>query len=181
MASPSSYLEQPRDRDAYCKDAMPPSHAIWTPPETPSEQNKPTTAAELERLSAIVPEIVNARDFDFAGPEAQELLSHVAPDFASQIDTLPEQNRLLSWSGQLSAWRQRAQDNPNARFHVTAVSSVVDERLGFAQVFLEMDVSGIGDVKLHAMNELKWQRVDGKWLWFYVIGMRGTPQNSGFG
>ena len=155
--------------------------AILTPPETPSGQNKPTTAAQLERLSAIVPEIVNTRDFDFARPEAQELLSHVSPDFASQIDTLPDQAKLLSWKAQVAAWRPRAQEHPDVRFEATAVSSVVDERLGFAQVFVEMEVSGIGDVKLHAMNELKWQRVDGKWLWFYVIGMRGTLQNSGLG
>lgn len=156
-------------------------HAILTPPETPSEQDKPSTAAELERLTAIVPGIVNTRDFDFASPEAQELLSHVSPEFASQIDTLPDRAKLLSWKGQVAAWRQRAQEHPDVRFEATAVSSVVDERLGFAQVFVEMEVSGIGDVKLHAMNELKWQRVDGKWLWFYVIGMRGTPQNSGLG
>lgn len=152
-----------------------------TPPDTPSHTAKLPTKDELERLSAIVPEIVNTRDFDFTGSEAQELLSHVAPDFTSQIDTLPDTDKLLSWHGQVAAWRQRATDHPDVQFAVTSVSSTVDEKIGFAQVFVEMEVSGIGDVKLHAMNELKWQRVDGQWLWYYVIGMRGTPGNSGLG
>lgn len=156
-------------------------NATLTPPDTPSQAREPSTEAELERISAIVPQIVNTRDFDFESPDAQELLSHIHPDFVAQIDTLPQQKKSLSWKGQVAAWRQRAEDHPEVQFVLTSISSVVDEREGFARVYMDMEVSGIGDVTLHAMNELRWQRVDGKWLWFFVVGFRGTTGNTGLG
>jgi hypothetical protein len=156
-------------------------NAALTPPDTPSQFKEPSTAAELERLSVVIPSVVNTRDFEFKSPEAQELLSHVSSDFVSQIETLPQQEKTLSWTDQVAAWRQRADEHPDVHFALTSVSSTVDESKGFAQVYVEMEVSGIGDVRLHAMNELRWRRVHGKWLWYYVIGMRGTPGNSGLG
>ena len=156
-------------------------NALITPPYTPSQLKEPSVPAELERLSAVIPLVVNRRDFDFESNEAKELHSHVSPEFAAQIDTLPQQGRTVSWADQVSAWRKRAEDNPDAHFALTSISSVVNEKKGVAQVYMDMEVSGIGDVKLHAMNELRWKRVDGIWLWYYVVGMRGTPGNSGLG
>lgn len=150
-----------------------------TPPDTPSHPKDHSPAAELERLSIVIPSVINSRDFDFKSPAAQELLTHVSSDFLSQIDTLPQQGRTVSWAEQVAAWRSRAQEYPDVSFAVRSVSSTVDDTKGSAQVYVEMEVSGIGDVKLHAMNELRWKRIDGKWMWCYVVGMRGTPGNSG--
>ena len=156
-------------------------NAALTPPNTPAHLKEPFTTTKLERLSVVIPGVINTRDFNFKRPEAQELLSHVSSDFLSQIDTLSQQEEALSWTDQMAAWRRRAEEHPDVHFAVASVSSTVDESKGYAQVYVEMEVSGIGDVKLHAMNELRWRRVHGKWLWYYVIGLRGTPGNSGLG
>ena len=156
-------------------------NAVFTPPDTPSQPKEPSIAAELERLSAVIPRVINTRDFDFKSPEAEELLSHVSSDFVAQIDTRPQQDKALSWHEQVSAWRERAEEHPQVHFALTQISSVVDENRGFAQVYMDMEVSGIGDVKLNAMNELRWRQVHGKWVWYHVIGMRGTPGNTGMG
>jgi hypothetical protein len=97
------------------------------------------------------------------------------------MDTQPQGDNGLSWLEQVSAWRERAQEHPHVHFDVIQMSSAVDDSGGSAQVYMDMEVSGIGDVKLHAMNELRWQHVHGRWMWHYVIGMRGTPGNSGMG
>ena len=118
------------------------SHAGSSCASPRSRVKEPSTATELERLSVVIPSIVNTRDFDFKSPEAQELQSHVSSDFLSQIETLPQQEKTLSWAEQVAAWRQRAEEYPAVYFAVASVSSVVDEINGFAQVYVEMEVSG---------------------------------------
>ena len=153
-------------------------NAAFTPPDTPLQIKEPSSAAELERLSVVIPHVINTRDFDLKSPEAQELLSHVSADFLSDLDT---QEKGLSWTDQVDAWRRRVEEYPDVQFTVTSVSSTLDDTKGLAQVYVEMEVSGYGDVKLHAMNELRWKKVAYEWMWYYVIGMRGTPGNSGLG
>lgn len=151
---------------------------LFPPSVAPSQPKQSPVAVELERLSSAIPTFVNARDFEFKSLEAAELLSHVAPEFVAHMDPMPGGR---SWSEQVSAWRERAQEHPEVHFAIEQVSSAVNEKKGAAQVYMDMEVSGIGDVKLHAVNELKWRRVQEIWLLFSVTGMRGTPGNSGMG
>jgi hypothetical protein len=156
------------------------SNSILTPPDTPSSQppaNKGSSAL-LERLSvAMVDVIVNQRDFDCETAEAQEVVAHLSPNWKSDMDT---QAKGLDWTSQLASWKERAKEMPDVKFEVRQVSSEVNERSGIAKVYMDMEVTGLGSVTLHAMNELRWRRVKGEWLCTYVLGFRGSPGNAGF-
>lgn len=64
-------------------------------------------------------------------------------------------------------------------FEIVHLSSYVNESAGMANVYMNMEVTGVGGVVLHAMNELRWKRFDGVWLCYFTIGMRGSPGNAG--
>lgn len=81
---------------------------------------------------------------------------------------------------QISRWRARVKDHPDVEFNVQFLSSHVDDESGQASVWCEMEVTGIGNVSLAAMNELKWRYEDNMWLCYFVLGMRGSSVNSGF-
>lgn len=154
---------------------------LSTPPETPDPSAQKTDSAgkELERLSTIILNILNTRDFDLKTEESWELQQHIAPDLKFLMDTQDQNGEPWSWKRQLEAWKQRAEELPDVHFALISISSAVDESSGEARVFMEMEASGIGEVKLHAMNEVWWRRSDGRWNCYYVLGMRGTPGNSG--
>lgn len=164
-------------------------NATLTPPETPSlslsgstpsEPKGASTAAELVRLASIIDEVVNTNDFDFTSPDAQELLLHIASDFICQIDCIRHPEERLSWESLVAAWRQGAEDDPGVKLAWTSVSTTVDDPRGFAQVFLEKEITAVGGLKFHIMEEQRWRRVSGKWFLSNMIGMRGSPANSGF-
>lgn len=164
-------------------------NAALTPPDTPSlslggttpsEPEAATTATELVRLASIIDEVVNTNDFDFTTPDAQELLSHIASDFVCQIDCIRYPDERLSWEDLVAAWRRGAEDDPGVKLAWTSVSSTVDEPKGFAQVYLEKEITAVGGLKFHVMEEQQWRRDFGKWFLSNMIGMRGTPANSGF-
>lgn len=123
-----------------------------------------------------VVKILNEKDFDFTSAEAQEVERHMSPEWRSQMDTQPG---LVTWEEQKSLWKERADIYPDIVWTVRDVQTDVNQRTGTANVHLEMEVSGIGDVKLQAINENKWVRVNGQWLCHRTIGMRGSPGNSG--
>lgn len=153
-----------------------------TPSDDPGSRKAEETAKELEALSTAFVHALNARDFDFnKSGSAREVSRHIAPTWKAQLDTRPQQERPLSWDEQRQAWRERALDHPDVYFDVVQVTSDVNEENGHAKVYLDMEVSGIGHVLLHAMNEVRWRRTRGTWLCYYVIGMRGTPGNAGLG
>jgi hypothetical protein len=164
-------------------------NAALTPPDTPSislsgstpsEPENASTAAELVRLASIIDKVVNTNDFDFTSPDAQELLSHIASDFICQIDCIRYPDERLSWESLVAAWRRGAEDDPGVKLAWTSVSSTVDKPKGFAQVFLEKEITAVGGLKFHIMEEQQWRRDFDKWFLFNMIGMRGTPANSGF-
>ena len=154
---------------------------LSTPPETPglSAQKTDSTDPELERLSTIMLDILNTRDFDLETEESRELQQHIAPDLKFLMDTQEQNGEPWSWKRQLVAWKQRAEELPDVHFALISISSAVDESNGEARVFMEMEATGIGEVKLHAMNEVWWRRYNKRWKCYYVLGMRGTPGNSG--
>ncbi|KAK3709511.1 hypothetical protein LTR37_010884 [Vermiconidia calcicola] len=154
-------------------------NSIATPPESPGQEKSTSTAAKLERLSAAVVNAHNARDFSFQSEEAQELVAHLTHDWEGQFDTHSDQTHSYTWNEQVSAWKERAENYPRVHFQIVQTSSNVSEKYGWARVYMDMEVSGIGELTLHAMNELRWKRVDGKWWLYYVLGMRGTPMNAG--
>lgn len=156
--------------------------ATYPTPETPSLKVSESTATYLERLSSIVVTAINDRDFDFTSAEAQTFLAHVSPHWRGEIDTFAHKRAITSFAEQRSMWKQRADENPGVRFRIDHLWSYVNEEVGLANVYMNMEVTGVGGdgVVLHAMNELKWKRQDdGIWLCYYTIGMRGSPGNAG--
>lgn len=148
-------------------------------PETPTTQTE-TTASRLERLSSIVVSTINDRDFDFTSKDAQSFLAHVSPQWRGEIDTFAQKREIKSFDEQRAMWKKRAEENPDVHFEIVHLSSYVNEGAGMANVYMDMEVTGVANVTLHAMNELKWKRGnDGVWLCYFTIGMRGSPGNSG--
>lgn len=135
--------------------------------------------AELERLSIAFVNIVNERDFDFASKSAQELVTRLTPEWKASMDTSVSGLAPVTFAEQIARWRERASENPDVHFQIMDVFSVVDEVKGVASVYLEMEVDGVSNVKLQAMNELKWRLVEDVWMCYYVIGMRGSKMNNG--
>ncbi|KAK3068898.1 hypothetical protein LTR53_013176 [Teratosphaeriaceae sp. CCFEE 6253] len=132
--------------------------AYPTPPDhTPSTAS---TTTELERLSGAFVHVLNERDFDFASTAAQELRSHLSSNFRAHLDTFAQDSRPVTLDEQVAKWRQRAQENPDVNFAILHTMCSVDEAKGRASVYVEMEVSGISNVKLQAVNELNWERVD---------------------
>lgn len=149
----------------------------------PAAANADATAKELERLSINFVHALNAHDYDFdKSEEARELRLHIAPDWRALFDTNGQDfGRTVTFEEQVARWKERVLEYPHVRFAPVAVSSDVDKAKGWASVFCEMEVSGIGNVALQAMNELKWRRdVDGAWWCYFVIGLRGSRMNSGY-
>ncbi|KAK5723691.1 hypothetical protein LTR15_005390 [Elasticomyces elasticus] len=146
--------------------------AYPTPPDDCTEDR--STVSELERLSSAFLHVLNERDFDFQTPTSQELKSHLSTNFRAHLDTFAQNSEPVTLEAQVAKWRQRAQEQPNVHFHLLSLMSTVDESTGRASVYVDMEVSGLSGVKLQAMNELNWERVDGVWLCYYIIGMRGS-------
>lgn len=155
--------------------------ATYPTPDTPSTRRDESTASYLERLSSTVVTAINDRDFNFTSPEAQTFLSHVSPHWRGEIDTFAQKREVASFDQQRAMWKQRADENPNVHFEIVHLWSYVNEEVGLANVYMNMEVTGVGGegVTLHAMNELKWKRFDGVWLCYYTVGLRGSPGNSG--
>ncbi|TKA70704.1 hypothetical protein B0A55_07356 [Friedmanniomyces simplex] len=154
--------------------------AYPTPPDEYTSDNNKSTTSELERLSSAFVHILNDHDFDFRTPAAQELQAHLSSNFRAHLDTYAQDSEPVTLAEQIAKWRQRAQENPEVKFRILHTMATVDEGKGRASVYVEMEVSGISDVKLQAMNELNWECVGGVWLCYYIIGMRGSSVNNGF-
>jgi hypothetical protein len=142
-------------------------------PTEPVPAPKPSTP-ELERLSAAFVQVLNERDFDFTSVVAQELKSRLSPDFRAQLDTFAADSRPVTFDEQVEKWRQRASDNPGVKFHVLDVQTRIDNKKGRVNVFVEMQVEGISNVMLQALNVIKWKVVNDVWMCYKVIGMRGS-------
>lgn len=143
--------------------------------ESDQNNNVPgeSTASRLNRLSCAFPTIINTKDFDLRRPDVRELASCISSDWSGSMDTQPQG---VTWSQQLKLWKARAAEMPNVRFEITHSNVDLDEVNGVATVWMEMQVLGMGDVVLGAVNEVNWRRIDNdKWECFHTKGMRGSP------
>ncbi|KAK4503454.1 hypothetical protein PRZ48_004369 [Zasmidium cellare] len=140
--------------------------ASYPTPDTPSTRVDPdeSTASYLERLSSTIVTALNDRDFAFASAPAQLFLTHISPHWRGEIDTFAQKREITSFDQQRAMWKQRAEENPGVHFEIVHLWSYVNEEVGLANVYMNMEVTGVGGdgVKLHAMNELKWKRTDGE-------------------
>ncbi|KAK4554672.1 hypothetical protein LTR86_008174 [Recurvomyces mirabilis] len=132
-----------------------------SPESTESSETGIDVAKDIERLAVNFVDVLNARDFDFTSDKAKELRSRMTADWKAQMDTYAADPSPVKFDEQ-----------------VVEVMSKVEESKKRARVFLEMQVSGITDGKLMAMNELRWKMVEGVWLCYFVIGMRGGGVNN---
>ncbi|KAK5111383.1 hypothetical protein LTR62_005224 [Meristemomyces frigidus] len=148
-----------------------------TTPLAPQSSDPESTVQDLERISRAFVDVLNAHDFDFTSLRAQEVRSRMSPDWRTRIDTVGDPQP-CDFEEQQRRWKSRALDNPDVHFKVVEVMSKVVERKQRARVFMEMEVSGVTSGKVMAMNELRWKKVDGVWLCYYTIGMRGGGVNN---
>ncbi|CAK1366388.1 uncharacterized protein RHO25_011140 [Cercospora beticola] len=154
--------------------------ATLTPPPTPAaKQTEEEIAAELERLSRIGIETLNRRDWGYTSSEAQEFLSHIDPEhWQSKFDNQPG---LLTWHEQNIVWRQLVEElHPDCHFAITHMSSAVHEKESMAIVWVQTKVTGIENVNIQGLSELRWRLENGKWWFFYHVGIRGFLGQSGF-
>lgn len=128
--------------------------------------------AELERLSIIGIRRINNRDWSYSSPEAQELLTHINPEqWQSRFDNQVE---LLTWQQQNDVWQQLVEElHPHCHFEITSVSSTIRENENLAIVWIQTTVTGIENVHIPGLSELSWRLEDGKWWFFYHVGIRG--------
>ncbi|KAI5362729.1 hypothetical protein Slin15195_G101080 [Septoria linicola] len=145
------------------------------------KDNEPheTTAELIERISSTFVHIIDEHDFDFASPKAQEVMSHIMPDWVAQLQSFENGNRTLSLNEQRVIWRDRAKEHPETRYGIDCVFSEVREDARSATVFVSMWVSGIAEATLYNMNECYWRNVKGKWMWIGTKGIRANPLSSG--
>ncbi|USW58828.1 hypothetical protein Slin15195_G121470 [Septoria linicola] len=129
----------------------------------------------LKRLSSYFPTLINTHDFALQREDVQELVACISLDWTASMDTQPQQ---VPWSEQLMLWKARSGELPNVRFEIKHVEVDLNNKKGSATVWVEMDVTGMGDVVFGAMNEVKWRRVKDQWECFHTRGMRGSPSSS---
>lgn len=157
------------------------SESAETPSLAPSD-NKPTetTTQMLERLCTNFVKALDNQDFDFTDPAAQEVMSHLSPDWHARLLTYAEAAKTLTLAEQMAVWRKRAVDLPEVRYGIDYVFSHVNESGGIATVLVNMMISGVAMTTRYNMNECRWRRNDeGKWIWMSVHGIRGNPMSSG--
>lgn len=140
---------------------------------TPASDSDESTASKLERLSRCVADSINARDFAFTSKDGQELLAHTAADFMCHLDS---QAQPITLQEQVAAWQKRTEQFPDFRFELQEISSDVNERSGQASVFMSLIWTGLSDVNLHAITELKWRKMGNWWELYWVYGMRSMPE-----
>jgi hypothetical protein len=148
--------------------------SLPSPPDSDGD-----TVSLLERLSAAFCYIINEKDFTLSSSVSKELMEHISPDFRAQMDTVTAGSESITFDQQMAFWRQRAEEQPDVSFMPVHTSTELNEETGRATVYLNMEVRGIDNVKLEAINQLKWRRQGETWFCYYVIGMRGSAVNSG--
>ena len=131
--------------------------------------------SRLKRLSSYFPLLINTKDFSLQSPEVRELASHISADWTATMDTQPDRT---PWKEQLVRWEARSNEMPNVRFDVKNMEIDLNNKRGVATVWVEMEVTGMGDVVLGAMNEVMWRRVDDRWECTFTRGMRGSAMRS---
>ncbi|KAK4613105.1 uncharacterized protein CLAFUR5_13161 [Fulvia fulva] len=154
--------------------------SLPSPPDsvsTAEEQRVQKIGPELERLTKICIDAINQRDWDYTSPEGQDFLSHVHPSFTAIFDNVPGK---MDWAGLNAAWQTMFAAHPEGQFNITRMNTAVDTRAGYGTVVIESEATGVSNVVLHGLSEAKWRRVNGKWLFYYHAGMRGSSGNSGF-
>ena len=144
--------------------------APYTPPV--SEKPQPETTAQLiERLSSNFVTTINDRDFDFSSEDAQELMSHISPDWRAQLQSFTDGNASHSLEEQIVIWRRRVKEHPDTEYGIDSVFSDVNEHAGTAIVYVNMYVAGIAEARLYNMNQCTWKRnSEGKWIWLGTQG-----------
>lgn len=133
---------------------------------------------ELERRFQLATEVFNKHDWHYETPEGQELKSYVSTTFKAAFDNVPGQ---LSWQGLTDALRQWQEQAPDIKYNIHSGQTHVDLEAGEAVLYLEITISGVGNVTLGGLSEAQWKRrSDGKWMWVHYMGIRGIGHNGGF-
>ena len=118
----------------------------------------------------VIVNIINERDFDWHGEEAQQLRNHhVSPDWSGKLNC---RAWAISFEEQNEVWRQMTIDFPNVYFELLGVDCKINEKDRTADVIMRTAMIQ-GNVRLMTACELKWKFSNGRWLWYHHCGMRG--------
>ncbi|KXT05608.1 hypothetical protein AC578_5612 [Pseudocercospora eumusae] len=135
-------------------------------------------ARELERRFQLLTEMLNEHDWECQKPKGQEVESYISTTFKAVFDNVPGQ---LSWRGLTDACRRWQEQAPDIQYNIHSAQTHVDMEAGEAVVYLEVTISGVGNVTLGGLSEAQWKRkCDGKWMWVHYMGIRGMGHNGGF-
>lgn len=131
---------------------------------------------ELRRLSVASIEAFNDKDFAYMETaDRREFLTRVSPTFQARVERFPD---TLTWDGLQNLWRNFAAVEPLCRFEVLNATADVFDR-GRVSVFVETSTSVHEGVSYVRMMEMKWRRIDGKWIYCSFSSMGGSQGNSG--
>lgn len=127
--------------------------------------------AELKRFCEVIIDVVNGRNFDYRGAEAQALRTqHISPDWCGRFGSHAWS---LCFDEQTEIWRQMAIDFPDLYFELLGVDCKVNKHDRTANVLMRTAMMR-GNVRLLTVCELKWKFSNGRWIWYYHSGMRGV-------
>ena len=125
---------------------------------------------ELTHYCTTIINLINNRDFDYEGPEAQRLRTqHISPSWQGRHPTCAW---TTSFEEQTELWRQMTLDHPGLEFELAGVDCRVREKDRTADVVMRAAYTR-GEVRLLTACEMKWKFSEGRWIWYYHCGMRG--------
>jgi hypothetical protein len=126
--------------------------------------------SEIKHLCHVLIDTINARDFEYQGPEARIFRTqHISPDFQAKLDSTPWS---MSYDEQNDMWRQAAIDFPTVHFELRAVDCTVHKNDRTANVILHTTMLR-GQMKMLTACQMKWKFSKGRWQWYHHSGIRG--------
>ncbi|KAK4496357.1 hypothetical protein PRZ48_012337 [Zasmidium cellare] len=142
--------------------------------ELPDEEIQ-NTAHLIESRTRGFLAALNARDFDPASPPWQ----YKSPEFLHEGEYLCPSD--LDLKGYLDLWRHIRTANPDMFCKITELTTYVDRKAGYAEVFCNMEITGrpTGIIRtsvaiLEFRLEKKGKRDPGEWLCLRFRGVRGV-------
>lgn len=145
-------------------------------PEIKEAEEKRAIIEELERLSRACIDAFNDHDFSYEKTaDRLEFLSRISPKFQARIENYPE--KAMTWQELSQLWSAFAEAEPECRFRILDISTDLNAN-GTANVWIEVDATGVQDVHWIRLLEMKWRIRSGTWLYYSCTTIAGNPGNS---
>lgn len=131
-------------------------------------------ASEIARLCRTLQTMINARDFDLARPDSQELVrKHISPTWEGRFDN---EAHAIAFAEQLDIWRRLTTDHPEFYIDVLDLDIDVHKDGTTANVFMRSCLTGQNGVTMQGLCETKWKLRNGRWVWHHHHAMKGLRE-----